>query len=89
MSSRILLEFNGKLTKRVLLDIKSSDCPISGSEFKMCSPQNFIRRTLDDAIQALLSQRSLAFVTVPKAAMAHQEWQQKCHEQAEARARPT
>ena len=51
----------------------------------MSQGQEFIRRTLDDAIQALLSQRSLAFVaTIPKAAMAHQEWQQKCHEQAEA-----
>ena len=89
MSSMILLELNVKQKKRVLLDTKSSDCPISGSEFKMCSPQNFIRRTLDDAIQALLSQRSLAFVAIPKAAMAHQEWQQKCHEQAEARSRPT
>ena len=50
----------------------------------MCPGQDFIRMTLDDAIQASLSQwRSQAFVAIPKAA--HQEWQQKCHEQAEAK----
>ena len=62
---------------------------ISYLRVKMCPLKDFIRGTLDDAIQALLSQRSLAFVAIPKAAMAHQEWQQKCHQQAEARARPT